>query len=60
MLTFHDDDFKGSIEQHTGIRPPWAAEAFGDLDGPSPFISQKDSVRGFVSEAETGKLRDVS
>src|SRR5271167_1144183 len=33
MLTFHDDDFKDSIEQDTGIRPPWAAEAFGDLDG---------------------------
>src|ERR1700742_4861714 len=32
MLTFHDDDFKDSIEQDTGIRPPWAAEAFGDLD----------------------------
>src|ERR1700721_311677 len=33
MLTFHDDDFKASIEQDTGIRPPWAAEAFGDLAG---------------------------
>jgi hypothetical protein len=26
MLTFHDDDFKDSIEQDTGIRPPWAAK----------------------------------
>ena len=70
MLTFHDDDFKASIEHDTGIRPPWAAEAFGDLDGDvkqsiarikaSPFIPNKDSVRGFVYEVETGKLREVS
>src|SRR2546423_6451222 len=32
MLTFKDDDFKDSIERDTGIRPPWAAEAFGDLE----------------------------
>jgi carbonic anhydrase len=70
MLTFHDDDFKDSIEQDTGIRPPWAAEAFRDLDADikqsiarvkaSPFIPNKDSVRGFVYEVETGKLREVS
>jgi carbonic anhydrase len=70
MLTFHDDDFKDSIERDTGIRPPWAAEAFGDLDADikqsiarikaSPFIPKKDSVRGFVYEVETGKLREVS
>ena len=70
MLTFHDDDFKASIEQDTGIRPPWAAEAFGDLDADikqsigrikaSPFIPHKSSVRGFVYEVETGKLREVA
>jgi carbonic anhydrase len=70
MLTFHDDEFKDSIEQDTGIRPPWAAEAFSDLDADvkqsiarikaSPFIPNKDSVRGFVYEVETGKLREVS
>src|SRR3954453_13301224 len=32
MLTFSDDEFKRTIEQETGIRPSWAAEAFGDLD----------------------------
>ena len=70
MLTFHDDDFKDSIEQDTGIRPPWAAEAFSDLEADvkqsiarikaSPFIPKTDSVRGFVYEVETGKLREVS
>src|SRR6516164_3207715 len=70
MLTFTDDDFKRSIEEDTGIKPEWAAEAFGDLDGDvrqsiarvkaSPFIPRKDAVRGFVYEVETGRLREVS
>jgi carbonic anhydrase len=70
MLTFTDDDFRSSIEQDTGIKPEWAAEAFSDLDGDvrqsiarikaSPFIPRKDSVRGFVYEVESGRLREVS
>ena len=69
MLTFTDDDFRSSIEREVGIRPPWAAEAFTDLDADvrqsvrriqaDPFIPVKDSVRGFVYEVETGKLREV-
>jgi carbonic anhydrase len=70
MLTFTDDDFKRSIEEDTGIRPEWAAEAFSDLDGDvrqsiarikaSPFVPRKDAIRGFVYEVETGRLREVS
>ena len=70
MLTFTDDDFKKSIQDDTGIKPEWAAEAFPDLDGDfrqsiarikaSPFIPRKDSVRGFVYEVETGRLREVA
>jgi carbonic anhydrase len=70
MLTFTDDDFKAAIEKDTGIRPTWAAEAFPDLDADvrqsiarikaSPFVPNKDSVRGFVYEVETGRLREVS
>src|SRR5262245_32187629 len=70
MLTFRDDDFKRSIQDETGIKPEWAAEAFDDLDEDvrqsiaritaSPFIPNKGSVRGFVYEVETGKLREVS
>ena len=69
MLTFTDDDFKQSIQADTGIKPEWAAEAFSDLDTDvrqsiarikaSPFIPRKDSVRGFIYEVETGKLREV-
>ena len=32
MLTFKDDDFRGRLEEETGVRPEWAAEAFSDLD----------------------------
>src|SRR6202789_2017016 len=32
MLTFTDDDFKRSIQDDTGIKPEWAAEAFKDLE----------------------------
>jgi carbonic anhydrase len=70
MLTFTDDEFKRSIQDETGIKPEWAAEAFGDLDEDvrqsiarikaSPFIPNKDSVRGFVYEVESGRLREVS
>ncbi len=70
MLTFTDDDFKRQIQEDTGIKPEWAAEAFNDLDEDvrqsiarikaSPFIPHKDSIRGFVYEVESGKLREVS
>jgi len=69
MLTFSDDEFRASIESDTGIRPPWAAEAFADLEGDvrqsiarvtsSPFIPHTGAVRGFVYEVETGRLREV-
>jgi carbonic anhydrase len=70
MLTFTDDEFKRSIQQETGIKPEWAAESFNDIDEDvrqsiarikaSPFIPKKDSVRGFVYEVESGRLREVS
>src|SRR5947208_16223772 len=31
MLTFTDDAFKRSIQDETGIKPAWSAEAFPDL-----------------------------
>ncbi len=70
MLTFNDDEFKRSIQDETGIKPAWAAEAFSDLDEDvrqsvaritsSPFIPHKDSVRGFVYHVESGELREVT
>ncbi|HEV7755476.1 MAG TPA: carbonic anhydrase [Mycobacteriales bacterium] len=70
MLTFTDDEFKRSVEDETGLRPSWAAEAFTDVDQDvrqsvariqaDPFIPHKESVRGFVYEVESGKLREVT
>ena len=70
MLTFTDDEFKRSIQDETGIKPEWAAEAFTDLDEDvrqsiarikaSPFIPHKDAIRGFVFDVATGKLNEVA
>jgi carbonic anhydrase len=70
MLTFTDDAFKRSIADQTGIKPPWAAEAFGDLDEDvrqsiarikaSPFIPHTGAIRGFVFDVATGKLNEVT
>ena len=69
MLTFTDDGFKRAIQDETGIKPEWAAEAFTDLDEDvrqsiarikaSPFIPHTDAVRGFVFDVATGKLSEV-
>lgn len=58
MVTFTDGAVKDQIEQDTGIRPSFALEAFPDADADvresiarikaSPFIPDKDHIRGFV------------
>ena len=70
MLTFSDDEFRQQVEHDTGVKPEWAVETFSDLDADvrqsiarikaSPFIPNKDRVRGFVYDVETGTLREVT
>ena len=70
MLTFTDDELKQQIQEDVGIKPHFPMESFFDLEEDvrqsvariqhSPFIPNKDSVRGFVYEVETGRLREVS
>jgi carbonic anhydrase len=70
MLTFKDDVVKAQIKDETGIRPPFALEAFADVDDDvrqslarikaSPFIPHRDNVRGFVYDVKTGRLREVT
>jgi carbonic anhydrase len=70
MLTFSDDELKAQIQEDVGLKPHFALEAFPDLEEDvrqsiarikaSPFIPNKDSVRGFVYEVETGRLREVN
>ncbi|HYV16807.1 MAG TPA: carbonic anhydrase [Conexibacter sp.] len=65
-----DDEFRNAILEDTGIKPPWAVEAFSDVDSDvrqsiarveaSPFLPRTDRVRGFVYEVESGRLREVT
>lgn len=69
MMSFSDDGFKRQIQSETGIKPPFALEAFPDLDEDvrqsmsrvraSPFVPRRDSVRGFVYDVGSGALREV-
>lgn len=70
MLTFADDEVKTAIANETGIRPPFALEAFSDCDADvrqsiarikaNPFLPHTDRVRGFNYEVETGRLREIA
>ena len=70
MLTFKDDYFRQQVQEETGVKPEWVAEAFDDLEADvrqsiarfraSPFIPKKDQVRGFVYEVESGRIREVT
>ncbi|MGO8686617.1 MAG: beta-class carbonic anhydrase [Candidatus Dormibacteria bacterium] len=70
MLGFRDDDLKADIERETGVRPPFALEAFTDLDDDvrrsvarirlSPYLPHRDEVRGFVYDVHSGGLREVA
>ena len=69
MMTFRDDDLKASIEADTGLRPPFAMEAFPDLEEDvrqsirrieaCPYLPVRDKVRGFVYDVKTGRLNEV-
>ncbi|MFI5285801.1 MAG: beta-class carbonic anhydrase [Candidatus Dormibacteria bacterium] len=69
MVTFSDDAVKAQIKEDTGIRPHFALEAFLDADDDvrqsiarikaSPFIPHRDSVRGFVYDVTSGRLREI-
>ena len=70
MLTVTDDSFKQSIQIDPGLRPPWAVEAFTDVEEDvrqsrarilaSPYIPYKDDIRGFIFDVATGKLNEVT
>jgi carbonic anhydrase len=69
MLTFTDDELADKLEQETGQRPRWRAHAFSDVEQDvrdsiarlreSPFLPNKDSIRGFVFDVKTGELTEV-
>jgi carbonic anhydrase len=64
------DDFAAYLDEQTGGAPrDWTIGAFEDVEESvrrsivlireSPFIAHTDSIRGFVYEVETGRLREV-
>ena len=69
MLTFKDDEVKRQIQSDVGIKPPFALEAFSNLEEDvkqsiariqaSPFIPDKSNVRGFIYDVKTGRLIEV-
>src|SRR6266481_2066301 len=68
MLTFTDDEFKRAIQDESGIKPEWAAEAFPDVEEDvrqslrrieaSPFVTKHESLRGFIFDVATGRLNE--
>lgn len=70
MLTLTDDDFKRTIQDETGVKPPWSGEAFPDLAEDvrqslrrienSLFVTKHVSLRGFIFDVATGKLEEIT
>jgi carbonic anhydrase len=70
MSMVGDDEFRGWVEAATGTSPPWSFGCFDDLDESvrdsiarlreSPYLPHKGSIRGFVYDVRTGRLREVS
>jgi carbonic anhydrase len=69
MLGLDEEEFARRVEGSTGIRPPWPAGGFSDLEASvrdgvrriraSGFLADAENVRGFVYEVETGRVREV-
>lgn len=70
MLKVTDDEFRRRLSDDAGEEPPWPIHSFADLEASvresvraireSPFLPSRESVRGFVYEVETGRLREVT
>ena len=69
MQTFTEDGMKRQIEAEIGIRPPFALEAFPDLEQDvrqsiarikaSPFVPYREAVRGFAYDVGRGTIQEV-
>ena len=69
MLSFSDEELRDQIHEEVGMKPHFSMESFSDLEEDvrqskariqhSPFIPRKESVRGFIYDVETGRLREV-
>jgi len=69
MQTLTDDSFRAELQEATGVAPAFAIESFSDVEADvrqsilrvrrSEFIPHRDTVRGFVYDVDTHRLREV-
>jgi len=72
MLTFKDEDLRARLQQQTGtaVVSPASFQAFTNLERnvqeqiqklkSHPWVPKQISVRGFVYDVKTGRLREVA
>ena len=70
MTTITEDGFKADLETETGVRPEWAVESFSDPVSDvrqsmerlrrSPFLLDREQLRGFVYDVDSGELVEVT
>jgi carbonic anhydrase len=69
MEKITDEGFRVELERELGIVPEFPIGAFSDVDAAvresilrvrsSPFVPHRDTVRGFVYDVDTHRLREV-
>jgi len=70
MEKISDDSFRAELQEQTGVAPAFAIESFADVDADvrqsilrvrrSVFLPARGSVRGFVYDVDTHRLREVA
>jgi carbonic anhydrase len=70
MQKLSDDGFRAELLADTGVAPSFAIESFQDLEADvrqsilrvqrSAFIPHRDTVRGFVYDVDSHRLREVA
>ena len=69
MQSLTDDGFRAELQEATGVAPAFAIESFVDVDADvrqsilrvrrSVFVPYRESVRGFVYDVDTHRLREI-
>jgi carbonic anhydrase len=69
MQKLTDDGFRSELQKATGVAPAFAIESFTDVDADvrqsvlrvrrSDFLLHRDTVRGFVYDVDSHRLREI-
>lgn len=69
MEKISDDGFRAELQEATGVTPAFAIESFSDVEADvrqsilrvrrSSFLPHRETVRGFVYDVDTHRLREV-